>query len=45
LFGTVVGGRDLQVDGSWVIGVFGDYDFGGIRGDVVVDASALNGLT
>jgi outer membrane immunogenic protein len=45
LFGTVVGGRDLQVNGSWVIGVFGDYDFGGIRGDVVVDASALNGLT
>src|SRR5215831_12629429 len=33
-FGTVGGGCDLQVSGSWVIGVFGDYDFGGIRGDV-----------
>jgi outer membrane immunogenic protein len=30
-FGTVGGGCDLQVNGSWVIGVFGDYDFGGIR--------------
>src|SRR5262249_17797314 len=28
-FGTVGGGCDLQVSGSWVIGVFGDYDFGG----------------
>jgi len=37
-FGTVGGGCDLQVSGSWVIGVFGDYDFGGIRGDVVVPA-------
>jgi outer membrane immunogenic protein len=35
-FGTVGGGCDLQVSGSWVIGVFGDYDFGGIRGDVTV---------
>jgi outer membrane immunogenic protein len=35
-FGTVGGGCDLQVSGSWVIGVFGDYDFGGIRGDVAV---------
>ena len=35
-FGTVGGGCDLQVSGSWVIGVFGDYDFGGIKGDVTV---------
>src|SRR5215471_8441428 len=35
-FGTVGGGCDLQLTGSWVIGVFGDYDFGGIRGDVTV---------
>src|SRR5215831_75521 len=33
-FGTVGGGCDLHLTGSWVIGVFGDYDFGGIRGDV-----------
>jgi outer membrane immunogenic protein len=38
-FGTVGGGCDLQVSGSWVIGVFGDYDFGGIRGDVAVPYS------
>jgi len=35
-FGTVGGGCDLQVSGSWVIGVFGDYDFAGIKGDVAV---------
>ena len=35
-FGTVGGGCDVQVSGSWVIGVFGDYDFGGIKGDVAV---------
>jgi|SoiMethySBSTD1v2_1073268.scaffolds.fasta_scaffold89429_2 outer membrane immunogenic protein len=35
-FGTVGGGCDLQISGNWVIGVFGDYDFGGIKGDVAV---------
>jgi len=35
-FGTVEGGCDLQVSGSWVTGVFGDYDFGGIKGNVAV---------
>jgi len=38
-FGAVGGGCDLQVSGSWVIGVFGDYDFGGIKGDVAVPIS------
>jgi len=41
-FGTVGGGCDLQISGSWVIGVFGDYDFGGIKGDV---ALPINGTT
>jgi outer membrane immunogenic protein len=39
-FGTVGGGCDLQVSGNWVIGVFGDYDFGGIKGDVAVPIGA-----
>jgi outer membrane immunogenic protein len=39
-FGTVGGGCDLQVSGSWVIGVFGDYDFGSISGDVTVPLGA-----
>jgi outer membrane immunogenic protein len=43
-FGTVGGGCDLQVSGSWVIGVVGDYDFASIRGDVTVPADgALTG--
>src|SRR3954447_18352792 len=39
-FCTVGGGCDPQVSGSWVIGLLGDCDLGGIRGDVA-DASAL----
>jgi outer membrane immunogenic protein len=39
-FGTVGGGCDLQVSGNWVVGAFGDYDFGGIRGDVALFAGA-----
>jgi outer membrane immunogenic protein len=35
-FGTIGGGCDIQVSGSWVIGAFGAYDFGGIKGDVAV---------
>jgi len=42
-FGTVGGGCDLQVSGSWVIGVFGDYDFGGIRGDITLPLFGLVG--
>jgi outer membrane immunogenic protein len=42
-FGTVGGGCDLQVSGSWVIGVFGDYDFGSISGDVAVPLTGLFG--
>jgi outer membrane immunogenic protein len=38
-FGTVGAGCDLQVSGNWVIGVFGDYDFGRIKGDVAVPVS------
>src|SRR5215813_10898357 len=42
-FGTVGGGCDLQISGNWVIGAFGDYDFGGMRGDVAVPVSELWG--
>src|SRR5262245_7518860 len=39
VFGTVGAGCDLQVSGNWVIGVFGDYDFGGIKGNVAIPIS------
>src|SRR5262245_34023972 len=32
-FGTVQAGCDYQVGSNIVIGAFGDYDFGGIKGD------------
>lgn len=38
-FGTVGGGCDLQVSGSWVIGIFGDYDFSDIHGTASVPVS------
>jgi outer membrane immunogenic protein len=31
-FGTVGGGCDLQVSSRWVVGIFGDFDFGNIKG-------------
>ena len=34
-FGTLGGGCDVQF-GSWVVGAFGDYDFAGLRGNVVI---------
>jgi outer membrane immunogenic protein len=42
-FGTVGGGCDLQVGGSWVFGVFGDYDFSGLKGDLILPGSAFTG--
>jgi outer membrane immunogenic protein len=38
-FGTVGGGCDLQVSGSWVVGIFADYDFSGIDGNATVPIS------
>jgi outer membrane immunogenic protein len=38
-FGTVGAGCDLQVSGSWVIGIFGDYDFSDLHGDASVPLS------
>jgi outer membrane immunogenic protein len=32
-FGTVGAGCDYQIGERWVIGVFGDYDFSGMKGD------------
>jgi outer membrane immunogenic protein len=44
-FGTVQVGCDLQVGGSFLIGAFGDYDFGNnIRGDVTLPFGTLTGL-
>jgi outer membrane immunogenic protein len=34
-FGTVGAGCDVQF-GSWVLGAFGNYDFAGLKGDVVI---------
>jgi|SRR5436309_3664085 len=42
-FGTVGGGCDLQVGGSWVFGVFGDYDFSGLKGNLVLPATGSAG--
>jgi outer membrane immunogenic protein len=33
-FGTVGGGYDMQFAGRWVAGIFGDAQFGDIRGDI-----------
>jgi outer membrane immunogenic protein len=40
-FGTVGGGCDLQVSGSWVVGIFADYDFSDIDGDASVPLSGV----
>jgi outer membrane immunogenic protein len=42
-FGTVQIGCDYQVGSNIVIGAFGDYDFSGIKGDMLVDALAAVG--
>jgi len=34
-FGTVGAGCDVQF-GSWVLGAFGNYDFAGLKGDIVI---------
>src|ERR1700704_4764022 len=41
-FGTVGAGCDLQVTGSWVIGIFGDYDFSDIHGHASVPLSGAS---
>jgi outer membrane immunogenic protein len=41
-FGTVGAGCDLQVTGSWVIGIFGDYDFSDIHGRASVPLSGAS---
>ena len=38
-FGTVGGGCDVQVSGSWVVGFFADYDFSDIHGTASVPLS------
>lgn len=42
-FGTAGGGCDMQLGQRWVLGAFGDYDFAGLRGDVVVPGTPLVG--
>jgi len=41
-FGTVGGGYDWQLNPSWVVGIFGDAQFGDISGSL---ADAANGVT
>ena len=42
-FGTLGAGCDVQIGGSWVLGVFGDYDFSGLKGNLVLPDSGLAG--
>ena len=42
-FGTVGGGCDLQFGSSWVVGAFGDYDFSGLKGNLITPETALTG--
>src|SRR5215212_6476923 len=42
-FGTVQVGCDLQLSGNWVIGAFGDWDFGNISGNPHLSDSPLTG--
>ena len=42
-FGTVGGGCDVQFGQSWVLGAFGDYDFAGLRGNVVIPGQNVVG--
>jgi outer membrane immunogenic protein len=42
-FGTVQVGCDYQVSPRWVIGAFGDYSFGSLRGDFAPVATLLVG--
>ena len=43
-FGTVQVGCDYQIGSTIVVGVFGDYDFSGIRGDLTPAGLGLFGL-
>jgi outer membrane immunogenic protein len=42
-FGTVGGGCDLQLGGSWVVGAFGDYDFSGLKGNLILPGNGDTG--
>ncbi|BEV46592.1 outer membrane protein [Afipia carboxidovorans] len=41
-FGTIAGGYDWQINPTWVVGVFGDAQFGDIRGSLS-DAAGVTG--
>jgi outer membrane immunogenic protein len=40
-FGTVGGGCDYQLAERWVVGVYGDYDFSSIKGDIAVPGATV----
>src|SRR5262249_726343 len=42
-FGTVQVGCDYQIDSNWVIGAFGDWDFGNIKGNAGLPTTDLFG--
>lgn len=42
-FGTVGGGYDWQINPTWVVGVFGDAQFGDIRGSLADAATGVTG--
>jgi len=44
-FGTVGGGYDWQINPTWVVGVFGDAQFGDIKGTYNIQSAADTGTT
>ncbi|GAA3839420.1 autotransporter domain-containing protein [[Pseudomonas] carboxydohydrogena] len=42
-FGTIGGGYDWQINPTWVVGVFGDAQFGDIRGSLADAAAGVTG--
>lgn len=42
-FGTVAGGYDWQINPTWVVGIFGDAQFGDIRGSLADAALGITG--
>jgi outer membrane immunogenic protein len=44
-FGTVQAGCDYQFGGNWVVGLFADYDFMDVRGDISTGGTLAPSLT
>ena len=44
-YGTVGAGYDWQFSGAWVAGIFGDGQFGSLKGSIVDQANAIGSVT